>query len=137
MNLILKPAHQRVAQVVFIASFSALLAACASSPLPVTETRPAPGTPAVGSSPVWTRQLMSGNFKCEFGGAVGVKMGDGQQHINLTWKGKAYVLLPVTTSTGALRFEDRDSGLVWIQIPSKSMLLNSKIGQPLANECKL
>jgi hypothetical protein len=137
MNLIPKPALGRVAQVVIAASFAAMLAACASSPLPVTETKPAPGTPAVGSGPLWTRQLISGNFRCEFGSAVGIKMGDGLQNVNLTWKGKTYVMLPVKTATGALRFEDRSSGMVWIQIPAKSMLLDSKIGQPLANDCKL
>ena len=64
-------------------------------------------------------------------------MGDDQRHIDLTWKGRVYAMLPVTTSTGALRFEDSSSGMVWIQIPTKSMLLNSKLGQQVANECKV
>ncbi len=43
----------------------------------------------------------------------------------------------VSTTTGAVRLEDKASGLVWIQIPAKSMLLNSKQGLQLANECKV
>jgi hypothetical protein len=119
----------------------ALLAGCASTPLtlktPVTETRQAPGALAAGSSPLWVRQLIAGRFNCELNNKVDIKMGDGQRHIDLTWKGRVYVMLPVATSTGALRFEDRDSGMIWIQIPAKSMLLNSKRGEQVANECKV
>jgi hypothetical protein len=61
---------------------------------------------------------------------------DASNNVNLVWKGSTYKMTPVSTSTGALRFEDKGDGLVWIQIPSKSMLLNSKIGQQLANDCK-
>ncbi len=56
--------------------------------------------------------------------------------IALKWQGQLYHLLRVRTSTGANRFEDLGSGLVWISIPSKAMLLNSKLGEPVANECK-
>jgi hypothetical protein len=42
----------------------------------------------------------------------------------------------VSTSTGADRFENRMHGLVWIGIPAKGMLLDSKKGLQLANECK-
>ncbi len=56
--------------------------------------------------------------------------------IDLSWKGKQYRMQRVNTSTGALRFEDQSSGLVWISIPSKAMLLDSRRGEPVANECK-
>lgn len=114
-----------------------LIAACASDPLPLVETRPAPGAAAIGSGPPWTRQLNAGNYTCEFDNRITVRLNAAQNRIDLTWKGSSYPMSPVTTSTGALRFEDRSSGLVWIQIPSKSMLLNSKIGQQVANECKV
>ncbi len=56
--------------------------------------------------------------------------------IDLRWEGQIYHLLRVITSTGANRFEDDISGLVWISIPSKAMLLDAKRGEPVANECK-
>jgi hypothetical protein len=56
--------------------------------------------------------------------------------VTLVWKGNSYMMSPVSTSTGAVRLENKGEGLVWIQIPSKSMLLNSKIGQQLANDCR-
>jgi len=45
-------------------------------------------------------------------------------------------LTRVSTTTGANRFENRKTGLVWIGIPAKGILLDSKKGQQLANECK-
>ncbi len=77
------------------------------------------------------------DMQCELGRQVSVA---GDIHldsaIDLNWKGKQYRMQRVNTSTGALRFEDQISGLVWISIPSKAMLLDSKRGEPVANECK-
>ncbi len=77
------------------------------------------------------------DLACEMGKRVAVQ-GNPQTDnaIDLRWQGQLYRLLRVGTSTGANRFEDRGSGLVWISIPSKAMLLNSKLGEPVANECK-
>lgn len=77
------------------------------------------------------------DMQCELGRQVSVA-GDVQldSAIDLNWKGKQYRMQRVNTSTGALRFEDQSSGLVWISIPSKAMLLDSKRGEPVANECK-
>lgn len=57
--------------------------------------------------------------------------------IELTWRGKPYRMQRVGTSTGAHRFEDPASGLIWISIPAKAMLLDGKRGSPVANECKV
>ena len=56
--------------------------------------------------------------------------------IELIWQGQRYNLQRVATSTGANRFEDSVSGLVWIGIPAKGMLLDARRGRPLANECR-
>ena len=48
---------------------------------------------------------------------------------------KHYVLLPVVTSTGAVRLEEESSGAVWLQLGNKSMLMNQKEGKRLADEC--
>jgi hypothetical protein len=42
----------------------------------------------------------------------------------------------VNTQSGALRYEDGASGLVWIVITDKSMLLDTRQGKQLANECR-
>ena len=40
------------------------------------------------------------------------------------------------TTTGALRFENPHWGLIWIGIPAKGILLDSKLNRQLAHECK-
>jgi len=44
-------------------------------------------------------------------------------------------MVPVITVTGAIRLEDRQAGAVWLQLPNKSMLMNQKIGQRMADGC--
>jgi hypothetical protein len=57
-------------------------------------------------------------------------------HIALRWSKRLHRMTRVETSTGAHRFENRRQGLVWIGIPAKGILLDSKKGQQLANDCK-
>lgn len=123
------------------ASAAVLLASCASrEEVPVTETKPVLPqllqSPAA-TQPTWATQLKTGAFSCEMGNKVELRM-DGRvtDGVTLVWKGKNYMMNPVSTSTGAVRLENKGEGLVWIQIPSKSMLLNAKIGQQLANDCR-
>ena len=115
------------------------LAACASK-VPVSETAPAaaPASAAVVQQAPRRAALVAGQFHCAHGDRVEVSA-DPQRAdaIKLDWKGRSYPLMAVGTSTGALRFEDAASGNVWIQIPAKSMLLNTKAGQQLANECRI
>jgi hypothetical protein len=118
-----------------------LLAACASK-LPVSETATAAAAvpasaPLVQQAPMRTA-LIAGKFHCEQGNRVDVSA-DPQRPdaIKLDWKGRSYPMVAVGTSTGALRYEDVASGNVWIQIPAKSMLLNTRAGQQIANECKI
>jgi len=58
------------------------------------------------------------------------------QHIAVRWGKSLHRLKRMQTTTGAHRFENRKYGLVWIGIPAKGMLLDSKKGQQLANDCK-
>jgi hypothetical protein len=79
----------------------------------------------------------STNFNCELGNKITVYENDSDNnHIKLRWNKQVYELKRVATSTGAKRFEDSDTGLVWIHIPAKGMLLDSKRGQQLTNECR-
>jgi hypothetical protein len=47
-----------------------------------------------------------------------------------------YHVSPVSTSTGAIRLEDAQAGAMWLQLANKSMLMNSKLGQRMADECQ-
>ena len=77
------------------------------------------------------------DFNCELGNKVTVYSNDNDpSHIALRWKKRLHRLLRVGTTTGAQRFENTNFGLTWIGIPSKGMLLDSKLNRQLANECK-
>jgi len=76
-------------------------------------------------------------FDCELGNKLTIYQSphDSQQ-IALRWNKRLHEMTRVITSTGANRFESPQQGLVWIGIPAKGMLLDSKKGRQLANECK-
>ena len=76
-------------------------------------------------------------YSCELGNKVTIYTIDADtSFITLRWKNKLHRLQKVATTTGAQRFENPSFGLVWIGIPAKGILLDSKLGRQLANECK-
>ncbi|MBE7417814.1 MAG: hypothetical protein HS128_08645 [Ideonella sp.] len=81
-------------------------------------------------------RVLTGDAACEFEQTVNLQRISGQPgYFRLRFKKASYTVVPEETSTGAVRLEDRKAGIVWIQIPSKSMLLNAKIGQRLVDNC--
>jgi hypothetical protein len=77
------------------------------------------------------------DFDCELGNKITIYQNDGDtNHIALRWKKRLHRLTRVSTTTGANRFENKLYGLIWIGIPAKGMLLDSKQNRQLANECK-
>lgn len=78
-----------------------------------------------------------GEIPCELGAHVNV-VADPKApgYFQLDGKDFRYRMSPVATTTGAIRLEDRDGGAVWLQIANKSMLMDQKRGQRLADECK-
>lgn len=77
------------------------------------------------------------DFHCELGNQITIySNADDDAHIALRWKKRLHRLTRVGTTTGAHRFENPLLGLVWIGIPAKGMLLDSKQNRQLANECK-
>lgn len=81
-------------------------------------------------------RVHTGHIACELGASVNVTpdpKAPGRFHIS--GKGFAYHMTPVVSSTGAVRLEDTQRGAVWLQIANKSMLMNQKLGQRLADDC--
>jgi len=75
-------------------------------------------------------------YTCELGNSLTMYThGDNIEHIAMRWKKHLYVMHRVDTTTGAYRFENPKAGFIWIGIPSKGLLLDSRKGQQLANEC--
>jgi len=77
------------------------------------------------------------DYQCELGNKLTIFINnDDDRHIALKWGKRLHRMERVDTTTGANRFENHHYGLVWIGIPAKGMLLDSKNGHQLANECK-
>jgi hypothetical protein len=80
----------------------------------------------------------SGAYRCELGQRVQVReVSADMQTAVLHWKQRDYRMRAVGARSGALRYEDPSSGLVWLMIPSTSMLLDARQGQRLASDCRI
>lgn len=82
------------------------------------------------------QRVHKGQLPCELGAAVSVEPDHAQPgYFNVQGKGFQFRMHPVATSTGAIRLEDQKAGAVWLQLANKSMLMDQKKGQRLADEC--
>lgn len=114
--------------------------------LVVTSTATAPAKPVVKASsdkPLNADQLriasyiMVGRMPCELGAFVEVAAdAKSPGYFNVQTKTQRFRMVPVVSATGAARLEDAKAGAVWLQLTNKSMLMNQKLGQRLADECK-
>lgn len=81
-------------------------------------------------------RVLTGDAACEMNQSVSVEPIKGKPgHFQLRFKKASYTMVPEETSSGAVRLEDKKAGIVWLQIPSKSMLMNSRAGQRLVDGC--
>jgi hypothetical protein len=102
------------------------------APAPVVEEPAEIDTERMSVAPM----VLRGESQCEF-----------KQKIQLTehptlpgrflleYNNLKYVLTPQPTTTGVIRLEDKRTGLVWLQVPVKSMLMDTKKGQRLVDNC--
>lgn len=81
-------------------------------------------------------RVLTGDADCEFNQKVQVSAVEGHPGLfHVGFKKAVYRMVPQETTTGAVRLEDKKAGVMWLQIPSKSMLMNSKIGQRMVDSC--
>jgi hypothetical protein len=94
--------------------------------------------PALSADQVYTAErVLTGDIPCDANRKVKLEAVNGQPgYFRLGFQGKNYTVAPEATTTGAVRLEDKKAGLVWIQIANKSMLMNAKRGQRMADDCK-
>jgi len=77
-----------------------------------------------------------GEAQCEFNQKVSITPHPDQPgRFHLRFGKMVYNMTPEPTTTGAVRLEDKKAGVVWLQIPAKSMLMNSKLGQRMVDAC--
>jgi hypothetical protein len=81
-------------------------------------------------------RVLTGDAACEFNQTVSVlPVKDHPGHFHVAFKKVTYTMVPEETTTGAVRLEDKKSGVMWLQIPAKSMLMNTRIGQRMVDSC--
>ena len=81
-------------------------------------------------------RVLTGDVECEFNQRITVLPEPDQPgYFRVAHKNLRYRMLPRETATGAVRLEDAAAGIVWLQIPTKSMLMNARIGQRLVDAC--
>lgn len=84
-----------------------------------------------------SEQVHLGQLSCELGQYVVLTTDEKSPgRFYMHFKRQTFHLTPVSSQTGAIRLEDEKQGAVWIQLSNKSMLMNSKLGQRLADECQ-
>lgn len=89
-------------------------------------------------SPHPSLNIRPGVYRCDLNRLVDVRqISSDRQSAVLYWDRRVYTLQAVATETGALRYEDKTSGLTWITITGKSMLLDTRQGRQLANDCRV
>jgi hypothetical protein len=76
-----------------------------------------------------------GQYDCEFKQSVHITHHPKPGYINVAWEREVFTMKPVLSSTGALRLEDVTGRTLMIQIANKSMLLDTKAGRRLVDEC--
>jgi len=82
------------------------------------------------------KSIHTGRIQCELGADVTVTADEKNPGFFHVSAGKQnYYMHPVESRTGAIRLEDNRAGAMWLQLGNKSMLMNQKLGQRVADEC--
>ena len=85
---------------------------------------------------VIAQRVEVGFVQCELGASVTVAADPKLPgYFDVSGKKFRFRMVPVVTSTGAIRLEDIQAGAVWLQLSNKSMLMNQKSGSRLADAC--
>jgi hypothetical protein len=119
-----------------------------------TQTKPAPKRPANVPPPTTAEQMAElphadeeqrqaatlvhyGKYVCDERFEVFVERNpvfDG--YVDVRYKKDVWVMKPVASRTGAVRLEDIRGRVLLVQIPFKSMLLNTQTGQRIVDSCQ-
>jgi len=82
------------------------------------------------------QRVQVGRLPCELGAFVTLTADPRSPgYFDVAVRNLKFRMAPVATTTGAIRLEDHKAGAVWLQLANKSMLMNQKLGQRLADAC--
>jgi hypothetical protein len=100
-----------------------------------------PMTPSPEADPIEqiavADQVHTGRMVCELGNNVTITRDPrAPARFVVQMRQHTFYMTPVVSHTGAVRLEDAQAGAMWLQLANKSMLMNGKIGQRMADECQ-
>ncbi len=124
-----------------------MLLGASSVALAQTAAKPSPRKPAQAAPTAPERELTSaelevasrvyiGRLPCELGQTVTITP-DARSpgYFDLTLKKTSFRMHAVQSKSGAVRLDALSGDAVWIQLSNKSMLVNAKLGQRMADAC--
>jgi hypothetical protein len=83
-----------------------------------------------------SRSSTLGAYACEFKQTLSVTKHQVEGYVVVTFSSKAYTMKPVRSSTGAVRLEEVANGpMLMVQIPTKSMLMDTMRGRRIVDAC--
>ena len=83
------------------------------------------------------QRVYTGRIQCELGADITVTPDEKNPgFFNVAAGKQRYYMHPVESRTGAIRLEDGRAEAMMLQLGSKSMVLNQKLGQRVADECQ-
>jgi hypothetical protein len=78
-----------------------------------------------------------GNYDCEYDQKLVVaKHPTREGYVDVMHGKHTFTMKPVRSQTGALRLEEVSGAMLMVQIPSKSMLMDTKLGKRVVDACK-
>lgn len=102
------------------------------APIPV----PDPDVPLSDAEMDIAHRVHMGPLPCEAGLRAHMDADPQRPGHYLLQAGKGhYRLRPVPSVSGAVRLEDPQQGVFWLQLPHKSMLMHARLGRRLADGC--
>lgn len=103
------------------------------APKPVAEQPPVPADPEQLRA---AERVLFGDYECEFDQKLKVNL-DARYpgYVQVLGGGSNFLMKPVASSTGAIRLEDVKSIGLLLQVAGKSMLMNTKTGQRMMDNC--
>jgi type IV secretory pathway VirB10-like protein len=102
---------------------------------PVAPPPPPPLPDATEEQLAATERAYLGTYDCEFKQSIAITRNIKQGYLDVLWQKSVFTMKPVLSSTGALRLEDVTGRTLMIQIANKSMLMDTKLGQRLVDDC--
>ncbi len=108
-----------------VAGTAVMTSSGGATPVPTSVAPPAPGL-----------LVEQGSFPCFDNKTVTISQAGSDPNVfTVAGGGKSYTMIATQTSTGTVRLEDKSRGGLWLQLGNKSMLMDTRLGQRVADDC--